>query len=184
MARLYTRGGDGGETQSAGSRMPKDDPLVEALGSLDELNATLGSAQAEAADDALRRELALLQEDLLVVGAELGAPAAGLTLAAERVTRLEHAIDAASAAPSTPPAPRCPLTQFILPGGTRLACALHTARATCRRAERRVVSCHRRAPVNAPVLAYLNRAADLLFVLARAANHAAGVPDRAWRQAR
>jgi cob(I)alamin adenosyltransferase len=149
----------------------------EALGSLDELNATLGSAQAEAADDALRRELALLQEDLLVVGAELGAPAAGLTLAAERVTRLEHAIDAASAALP-------PLTQFILPGGTRLACALHTARATCRRAERRVVSCHRRAPVNAPVLAYLNRAADLLFVLARAANHAAGVPDRAWRQAR
>ena len=176
MARLYTRGGDGGETQRAGSRVPKDDPLVEALGSLDELNAALGSAQVEAADDDLRRELALLQADLLAIGAELGAPAAGLKLAAERVARLEHAIDAATAALP-------PLTRFILPGGTRLASALHTARATCRRAERRVVSWHRQVPVSAPVLAYLNRAADLLFVLARAANHAAGEPDRTWEPA-
>ena len=177
MARLYTRGGDGGETQRAAARVPKDDPLVEALGTLDELNAALGSAQVEAADDDLYRELGLLQADLLVIGAELGAPAAGLTLAAERVARLEQVIDATDAALP-------PLTRFILPGGTRLACALHTARATCRRAERRVVSWHRRAPVSAPILAWLNRAADLLFVLARAANHAAGEPDQTWEPVR
>ena len=177
MARLYTRGGDGGETGCAGSRVPKDDPLVEALGDLDELNAALGRAHTEAGEGDLHRELELLQADLLTIGAELGAPAAGVTLAAERVARLERAIDAADAALP-------PLTQFILAGGTPLACALHTARAICRRAERRVVSRHRRSPVNAPVLAYLNRAADLLFVLARAANHAAGVPDRVWEQVR
>ena len=177
MARIYTRGGDGGETERAGSRSPKDDPLVEALGDLDELNAALGKAHAEADEATLRRELELLQADLLTIGAELGAPAAGVTLAAQQVARLERAIDAADA--ELPP-----LTRFILPGGTPLACALHTARAICRRAERRVVSWHRRAPVSAPVLAYLNRAADLLFVLARAANHAAGVSDRVWEQVR
>ena len=173
MARIYTRGGDFGETERAGERAPKDDPLVEALGALDELSAALGSARAEAAQDDLLRQLGALQADLLVIGAELGAPAAGLTLAAKRVTDLEHAIDDATAALP-------PLTAFILPGGTRLACALHTARASCRRAERRVVAWHRTAPVRAPVLAFLNRAADLLFVLARDANHAAGVRDETW----
>ena len=169
MTRIYTRGGDGGETELAGSRAPKGAPLVEALGDLDELNAALGTAHAEAKDAALRRQLELLQADLLTIGAELGAPAAGVILAAQQVARLERSIGAAL--PS--------LTRYILTGGTPLARALHAA-AICRRAERRVVSWHRRAAVSAPVLAYLNRAVDLLFVLARAANHAAGVPDRVW----
>lgn len=177
MARIYTRGGDGGETERAGSRAPEDDPLVEVLGDLDELNAALGRAHAEADDVALRRELSLLQADLLAIGAELGAPAAGVTLAARQVARLERAIDAADAALP-------PLTRFILPGGTPLACALHTTRAICRRTERRMVSWHHREPVSAPILAYLNRAADLLFVLARVANHGAGMPDRVWDPAR
>ena len=182
MARLYTRRGDHGETDGGGRRVPKDDPLIELLGALDELTAAIGAARAEAgdetsADTSLDRQLAALQSDLLVIGAELGAPAAGLTLADNRVAGLEQAIDAAAAALP-------PLTRFILPGGTRLACALHQARVLCRRAERRLVSRQRTAPVRAPVrlplLAYLNRAADLLFVLARAANHRAGIDDETW----
>ena len=198
MARLYTRRGDHGETDGGGRRVAKDDPLIELLGALDELTAALGAARAEAGADtsndtsndisadtsadtslhtSLDRQLAALQSDLLVIGAELGAPAAGLRLADNRVAGLEQAIDAAAAALP-------PLTRFILPGGTRLACALHQARVLCRRAERRLVSRQRTAPVRAPVrpplLAYLNRAADLLFVLARAANHRAGIDDETW----
>jgi cob(I)alamin adenosyltransferase len=179
--KIYTRGGDKGETGLAGgTRVRKDDPRVVAYGEVDELNALLGRARAETGAGDLDQLLAGVQRDLFAIGAQLADPEtvvvgrkAKATVTNEHVARLEHAIDVRQV--------DLPLLQaFILPGGTPLAALLHFARTVCRRAERAVVALARAQAVDPLLLAYLNRLSDLLFVLARHENHARGVPEDRW----
>lgn len=178
--KIYTRAGDDGTTGLLGAgRVSKDDPRIESYGTVDELNAVLGTARAAAVDPAADAELARLQDDLFAVGAALADPdprgkfhnAVAPALGA----RLEAEIDAMEA--ELPP-----LSRFILPGGTPAAAQLHLARTICRRAERLVVRLDRTPDGLVPpnLVAYLNRLSDLLFVLARAVNHRAGVEDTPW----
>jgi cob(I)alamin adenosyltransferase len=180
--RVYTRTGDAGETGLLGeARVRKSDLRIEVIGSLDELNASLGLAVAVVADPSVRERLVDVQRDLFSIGAELadvrpaGDHAAGRTarLTAEAVTRLEATIDAAESE-----LPR--LTRFILPGGGEAGARLHLARSVSRRAERRVVALAGKEPVPPVILAYLNRLSDLLFVMARLANCRAGVGEHQW----
>jgi cob(I)alamin adenosyltransferase len=164
LTRIYTRGGDGGETSLGdGSRVSKLDPLVVAFGAVDELNSLLGLAQVALRDARLER----IQNELFDLGADLCVPFAAedgrLRVTAAQVTRLEADIDAANA-------PLSELRSFVLPGGTEGAARLHVARAVCRRAERDVLSAAGVRGVNPLAAVYLNRLSDLLFVLARAAN--------------
>jgi len=177
---IYTRSGDEGETGLFGAgRVSKDDPRVDAYGEVDELNAAVGLARSLglAPDlDALARRL---QDELFAVGAVLATPSG--TKASSHVPpvrpewaeAMEKAIDRFDT--ELPP-----LRQFILPGGTSGASALHLARTVCRRAERRVVKLVRAGEVPREVLVYLNRLSDFLFTLARVANLRASVPDVPW----
>ncbi|MCS7191061.1 MAG: cob(I)yrinic acid a,c-diamide adenosyltransferase [Fimbriimonadales bacterium] len=177
--RIYTRTGDTGETGLiGGQRVPKDDPRVDAYGTVDELNAVLGVARCylEHLPD-LDALLERFQNELFDIGAELASPperAAQFQSIEERhITAIEEAIDRLEEELE-------PLHQFILPGGTPASAYLHLARTVCRRAERCVVHLSRISTVNAAIIKYLNRLSDLLFVMARVANHRAGVSDVKW----
>jgi cob(I)alamin adenosyltransferase len=177
--KLYTRSGDAGETSYFdGTRVRKDDPRLDAYGDVDELNAWLGFVRTSRLDARVDAELDRIQRDLFALGAQLADPgeklAARVTKAVigdEDVARLEQLIDRFDA--DTPP-----LKKFILSGGTPAGAALHLARTVCRRAERRMVSLA--PPVDPVLLRYVNRLSDLLFALARAVNHQAGVPEAEW----
>jgi cob(I)alamin adenosyltransferase len=179
--KIYTRTGDAGTTGLfGGGRLPKEAPEVEAYGSVDELNASLGVARAALGPGALAELLAELQSDLFTLGAELGcAPGKHDKLrlelvSADDVTRLERHIDAAEENLE-------PLRTFIVPGGSAGAASLHLSRTLCRRAERRVLTARHGSPVRDEVVQFLNRLSDLLFVLARRANAEAGVADVPWQ---
>jgi cob(I)alamin adenosyltransferase len=180
--RLYTRTGDAGETGLfGGGRVPKDHPRVAAYGDVDELNAELGVVRATAPPDFFDAELEAIQRDLFAIGGHLATPdphkvrtaLEKAALGPERTAAFERLIDAAER--ELPP-----LKRFILPGGTAKAAALHAARTVCRRAERSVVALSRESDVAPAFLVYLNRLSDLLFALARLANHRAGRADTAW----
>jgi len=180
--KIYTKTGDSGETGLfGGGRVSKDNLRVAAYGEVDELNAAIGLARAQDPVDFADSLLESIQRDLFAIGGQLASPdpakvAKALVKAAldaTRVATLEEAIDAAEATLG-------PLTSFILPGGTLKASTLHFARTVCRRAERSVVTLARQASVPPPILAYLNRLSDLLFVLARRANAVAGRPHTQW----
>lgn len=183
--KIYTRTGDAGETSlMGGDRVPKDDLRVTAYGEVDETNAAIGAARATPPADPLDALLEQIQRDLFTIGGALASPDPGalrdpqrakVALAPERVRALEDAIDAAEGE-------LAPLRQFVLPGGCPKAAALHVARTACRRAERSVVRlCRERTVADGDqIQAYLNRLSDLLFVLARRANHRAGEPDVTW----
>ena len=184
MAKIYTRTGDAGDTGLfGGGRVPKHDLRVDAYGQVDELNAALGLALALEPHTFCRDLLEGVQRDLFTVGAELATPDAtklakalkGPPVGPEQVAALEQAIDGYEA---QVPA----LRQFILPGGAPKGAALHLARTVCRRAERAVVKLQREHQMGglSSVVPYLNRLSDLLFVLARVANHAAGAPEVTW----
>jgi cob(I)alamin adenosyltransferase len=182
--KLYTRRGDGGETGLAsGMRVGKDSLRVKAYGHVDELNSHIGLARAACGDANASIHAALFeaQHRLFDLGAELATPrqtveAAALNLvSAAHVEAVERQIDAACE--RVPP-----LRQFILPGGTELAARLHLARTVCRRAERHCVALGRVEATRPMVITYLNRLSDLLFALARLANHQAGVDDTAWEK--
>jgi len=180
---IYTRTGDDGRTHlCAGPRVAKDDPHIEACGTVDELNAWLGLVRAEPLPQDIDALLHRVQHELFSVGADLAmpAPATGVLglLGDGAVSQLEREIDLYDG--QLPP-----LNEFILPGGTRAAALLHGARTVCRRAERRVVSLAAAQP--APheldsVIRYLNRLSDLLFVLPRLLNARAAVGDEIWRK--
>jgi cob(I)alamin adenosyltransferase len=179
--KIYTKTGDDGMTGLLGpGRLPKDHLRIEAYGTVDELNATIGVARASGLEPGLDQALALVQEELFAAGASLADPDPEgrfhRSLTAERVERLEQAIDRMEE--ELPP-----LTQFILPGGTPTAAQLHLARTVCRRAERLVVQLARQEVEFVAVLLipYLNRLSDYLFVLSRLVNQRAGVPDVPWR---
>lgn len=174
--KLYTRHGDDGTTGLIGNvRVGKDDARVACYGDVDETNAAIGVAAA-LCDGRAAAMLREVQSDLFVVGAELATPGdvvPRLTLAASRAAKLESWIDEACEDVE-------PLRNFVLPGGTSCAAALHLARTVCRRAERGVVGLSRSQPVRGEVVVYLNRLSDLLFALARRANAVAGAPDIVW----
>lgn len=180
--KIYTRTGDDGSTGLLGpGRLPKSAPRVEAYGCVDELNATIGAARALDSQRWLDDELAAVQEQLFMVGAELATTSRqmleGLDRIAEaHVTRLEGWIDRLES--DLPP-----LTSFVLPGGSPLGAELHRARTVCRRAERRVVALGAIESVEPLLVRYLNRLADLLFVMARWSNRSAGAREVEWRPA-
>lgn len=187
--RVYTRSGDGGDTGLVGGRrVPKDSARIDAYGDIDELNAALGLARVFNAerlaesehhrwiDEVFRR----LQNELFDLGSELATPPDGEyegmhKLSLEQVEELEHLID------------RCqedlePLQSFILPGGGRVSGFLHQARTICRRAERKIVALRRTEPVDEPVLQYVNRLSDLLFVLGRWVAKRTGEGEYLWER--
>jgi cob(I)alamin adenosyltransferase len=178
--RIYTKTGDSGQTSLFDStRVSKADARVDAYGEVDELNAYLGSVCASGVDADLADELEKIQKELFAVGARLADPRSRIAervtkavIEEKDVTRLERLID-------TLEAELPPLRRFILPGGCSSGALLHQARTVCRRVERRVVALGTDA-VDPIVIVYLNRLSDLLFVMARAANHRAGVPEIEW----
>ena len=195
MARIYTRGGDRGETSLGdGSRTAKSSPRVDLYGEVDELISQLGCCAVILGQDAesggdgnalscsLRQDLIGIQNRLFSMASFLaGARVSGRESGhgtgnpAFVCDHLEKLIDALEADLS-------PLKNFILPGGTPAAAALQLARSVCRRVERKAVALAAAEPVPDAALAYLNRLSDFLFTASRAVNHAAGVPDQQWRQ--
>lgn len=179
--KIYTRTGDDGTTGVLGpGRVKKSDARVEAYGSVDELNASLGVVRAADTAGWLTAELAAIQSKLFNVGAELAATAPEHLAKLERVSDDEIAVLEALIDRLEQDLPA--LTRFVLPAGAPLAAQLHLARTVCRRAERRVVALREREPaVEARVVRYLNRLADLLFVMARWANFKSGTPEVEWQ---
>ena len=177
--KIYTRTGDAGQTGLfGGGRVSKDDPRVEAYGQVDELNAALGVARATGLG-ALDPWCQDLQEQLFTVGAVLATPRG--TRADAHIPHVrEEWIQAMESRIDTLQAELPPQTHFILPGGTPASAGLHLARTVCRRAERAVVPLLREGQVDEVTLRFLNRLSDFLFVLARTANHRAGVGDVPW----
>jgi cob(I)alamin adenosyltransferase len=178
--KIYTKTGDDGETGLfGGERVKKNDPQVDAYGSVDETNALLGVARAAGLSASLDALLERIQAQLFVLGAELATPASHRPrlklplLDNSDVQQLEQAIDRLEA---DLPA----LQTFVLPAGSPGAAALHHARTVCRRAERAVVGVQGSAELRPELIVYLNRLSDLLFVMARHQNQSAGVPDVAW----
>jgi cob(I)alamin adenosyltransferase len=174
LTRIYTRTGDDGTTGLGdGTRVSKRDPRIEAMGDIDELNCCIGLLLTATLPEDIRACLLDVQHRLFDLGGELSIP--GSTLTGEhRVTALEAVLDRLNA--DLPP-----LADFILPGGCAAAAHTHQARAVCRRAERRVHSLSDTATVNPVAARYLNRLSDLLFVMARYLNRAAGEPDVLWQ---
>ena len=177
LSKIVTRTGDAGTTGLGdGSRVAKDSARIEAIGAIDELNSTLGLLLAEPLPPDIAACLVGVQHDLFDLGGELSIPGhAALTDA--HVARLEGAVDRFNADLG-------PLKEFILPGGTRAAAIAHVARTVCRRAERTLVGMAATEAVSTAVRRYVNRLSDLLFVLARALNRAAGTADVLWRRNR
>jgi cob(I)alamin adenosyltransferase len=178
--KIYTRTGDDGTTGLLGpGRVLKSSARVEAYGSVDELNASLGAASALDRDRSLTDLLARLQSQLFALGAELAATTPKAFASLERIS--DQNVEAMEAAIDRYETDLPQLTRFILPGGTPLGAHLHWSRTVCRRAERRLVSLHHAEPIEPRLIRYLNRLGDLLFVLARWTNHRAGIPDVEWR---
>lgn len=175
--KIYTKTGDAGETGLfGGPRVRKDHARIEAFGTVDELNSHIGIIRTLAAaavfDDLLRR----VQCELFDLGAQLATPSgANERITTAHVEALEREIDSLEQTLE-------PLACFILPTGTPLAAEIHVARTVCRRAERRVVTLAMEpgATIPANAIEYLNRLGDMLFVMGRAANRQAGVPDDPW----
>ena len=176
LTRIYTRGGDKGETSlGGGGRVAKHDIRVAAYGAVDEANAAIGVARLQASgdgDEMLRR----IQDDLFDLGADLCRPGTdtegALRMTQSQVDRLEVEIDRINGDLSA-------LDSFVLPGGTALAAQLHMARTITRRAEREITALAAVEPVNPLAIHYINRLSDHLFVLSRAANDG-GAQDVLW----
>jgi cob(I)alamin adenosyltransferase len=198
LTRIYTKLGDGGETHLGDmSRVSKLHPRVEAYGTVDELNATIGVALlAPGLPDRFAQWLLRVQNDLLDVGADLSVPGAPgtdgasgeasdegtsgkgargrLRVGADYTAWLEQACDEVNSELQ-------PLRSFVIPGGSAAAAHLHVCRTVCRRAERRTIAVG--ADVNPEVVRYLNRLSDLLFILSRAATverGGDGAPEPLW----
>ncbi|HEX5340044.1 MAG TPA: cob(I)yrinic acid a,c-diamide adenosyltransferase [Gammaproteobacteria bacterium] len=177
LSKIYTRTGDDGSTGLGdGTRVAKDSARVEAYGTVDELNSSLGVLLAEKLSQELSECLTRIQHELFDLGGELCVP--GYTaITADHIVWLEQTLDRFNA--GLPP-----LKEFILPGGNRAAAACHLARTICRRAERRTLTLHRASSVNSEVLRYLNRLSDLLFVLARVIARQDGGTEVLWKHVR
>jgi cob(I)alamin adenosyltransferase len=177
LSKIVTRTGDTGTTGLGdGSRLAKDASRIEAIGTVDELNSTLGLLLTETLPPEIADCLTGIQHDLFDLGGELSIP--GYTAVTdEHVARLEAAVEHFNAALP-------PLKEFILPGGTRAAALAHVGRTVCRRGERVIVHLGSEEDVSGLARVYMNRLSDLLFVLARALNRSAGHPEPLWRKGR
>lgn len=174
LSKIYTRTGDDGTTGLGdGSRINKDSLRVEAMGDVDELNSVIGLILTENLPATLRESLTHIQHDLFNIGGELSIPGYVL-LQQTRIDDLEATIDRLNA-------DLLPLQEFILPGGVKAAAYCHLARTVCRRAERKLMQLHHAENVTEISRKYLNRLSDLLFVMCRVINKAAGVNDVQWR---
>jgi cob(I)alamin adenosyltransferase len=185
--KIYTKTGDDGTTGLfGGGRVRKSDARIECYGTVDELNAALGLARVAAdgtgrAGPAIGEAVSRAQHELFVIGSHLATPEDSPStrslphLDESMIARLEMEIDAAESE-------LAPLRAFILPGGCELAARLHVARTVCRRAERVLVDFAMDRPVSATIVTYLNRLSDWLFVMARLANHRAGMTDILWEK--
>lgn len=177
LSKIVTRTGDAGTTGLGdGTRVPKDSARIDAIGAVDELNASLGVLLAEALPDEIADCLTEVQHDLFDLGGELSIPGYSAVRDAQ-VDRVEQAIGRFNADLK-------PLKEFILPGGSRAASLAHVARTVCRRAERAIVHLGASSAVSDPVRRYMNRLSDLLFVLSRVLNLAGGRTDVLWRKDR
>jgi cob(I)alamin adenosyltransferase len=173
ITRVYTRGGDSGETSLVGgARVSKASPRVDSYGDVDELNSLIGLARARLNDPEIDQSLGVIQNDLFTVAADLASPS---NVEVPRVPEslvqdLESMSDRYNAEVG-------PLKEFILPGGSEAGALLHLARTVARRAERRAVGLAEREDLNPQVIVYLNRLSDLLFILARVANSRGGAAE-------
>jgi len=180
LTKIYTRKGDDGTTAlSGGQRVPKDALRVKAYGTVDELNAAIGVALATGLDERLEEALSATQNELFHLGSDLSfleedkAQVEIPHIEKRHVDRLESLIDELTAIVG-------PLENFILPGGSAGAAALHLARTVCRRAERTVISLREEESVGEHVVPYLNRLSDALFVMARYENQQRDVAETLW----
>ena len=180
LTTIYTRKGDDGTTAlGGGQRVPKDSPRVQAYGTVDELNSSLGLALAYGLSPRLLEVLPSIQNELFHLGSDLAfreedkESVALPRIELRHIEQLEKWIDELNAIVG-------PLENFILPGGAIAAAQLHVARAICRRAERDVAALARQEAVGSQVFAYLNRLSDLLFVMARYENQQRGVAEPLW----
>lgn len=180
--KIYTRTGDEGSTSLLGNqRVSKDEGRLAAFGTVDELNAVLGMVRADGLSPRCDEIVTRLQNQLFDLGAELASPNPSDTgtdiLQPEDIELQESNIDELEKDLE-------PLTNFILPGGSKTAATLHLARNVCRRAEREIVALSKEVGIREIVLQFMNRTSDLLFVLARTANAESGVADVPWTKTR
>lgn len=177
LSKIYTRTGDEGTTGLGdGSRVEKDDPRVEAMGAVDELNSVIGILMTEWLPDKIGECLHGVQHTLFDIGGELSMP--GHSMVGENKTmELEQFLDKLNDELN-------PLKEFILPGGSNASAYCHLARSVCRRAERRVYTLSKPGNTSENARRYLNRLSDLLFVMARSLNKSAGEPDVLWKHER
>lgn len=178
LSKIYTRTGDDGTTGLGdGSRVDKDSLRVEAFGTLDELNSTIGVLISSLDDLPDIADLLLdIQHHLFDLGGELCIPGSE-TITDRHIERMEKELDRLN---DDLPA----LKEFILPGGSPAAAHAHLARTVCRRAERRLIALARHESVNAPAIGYINRLSDLLFVIARTVARASGAGEVLWNHER
>lgn len=180
--KIYTKTGDKGETGLfGGERVSKDSPRISAYGTIDELNAFIGLAITEVADERVRKDLKKIQNQLFTVGTDLATPVTekNRKLKIERTPssfyeNAEKMIDHYSSSLEE-------LKNFILPGGSKGAALLHVCRTVCRRAEREVVALKKTVTIDDNILIFLNRLSDLFFVLSRYENNIANIPDIIWK---
>jgi len=180
ITRVYTRTGDDGTTAlGSGERVGKDDPRIEAYGTVDELNSAIGVALASGLEPELEEVLARVQNELFHLGSDLCVPEESKErmpvprIEERHVEAMEETIDRLTERLE-------PLANFLLPGGSPGASQLQLARTVSRRAERRVVSLAAASEINPLAQRYLNRLSDALFVMARYENHAKGVEEPLW----
>jgi cob(I)alamin adenosyltransferase len=177
LTRIYTRGGDAGETSLGdGTRVSKLDGRIASYGTVDELNAVIGVVLAGVCPDVLRPPLARVQNELFDLGADLAVPVeieGRLRITQAAIDELERLCDHFNADLGE-------LKSFVLPGGTSTAAALHVARTVCRRAERDTLAAAEALEISELAVIYLNRLSDLLFILARVANASGGQPEPLW----
>jgi cob(I)alamin adenosyltransferase len=177
--KIYTKRGDKGNTSLyGGTRVSKSSARIEAYGTVDELNSVMGLAASYPLSAKGAKWINKVQEDLLVLGADLSTPSSAKTridrIDEEAITALEEVID-------TMEEDLPPLKNFILPGGSHQGAALHLARTVCRRAERAAVACQEEEDISALAIKYLNRLSDFLFVLARFENKQAEAAEEVWK---
>lgn len=175
LTKIYTRKGDEGYTTLGENRISKDELLVEAVGTVDELNSAIGLVLAANSVPDIEATLTTIQHDLFSLGGELHA-SSHIAITAAKITWLEETLDRWN---DTLP----PLKEFVLPRGNTAAAACHLARTICRRAERCLVRLHREQPLNNPeMLRYLNRLSDLLFVIARILARGTNSDEKLWEK--
>lgn len=188
LMKIYTKTGDKGETSLfTGQRVPKSDPLIEAIGTVDECNSAIGLSISllpkEAAYEEIKNQLEIVQHALFDLGAALATPRTRSTSSKIRRTRFDpHASETLEKWIDSIEEHLTSLKTFILPGGHPAGAALHLARAICRRAERLVVPINLHADVSSHVFIYLNRLSDYLFVTSRFINSISKSPETLWEQ--